>query len=169
MRRPAGWWSFGFVLVVVGCAATTPDLVTTVSVSTSATSTAPPSSAITTSTEASTTSLPTTTSTEAPTTTTVPPTTTEAPTTIAPATVPPTLPPTTTAAPPPPVASGAQPAPEPVCDPNYSGACVPIASDVDCAGGKGNGPAYVEGPVYVIGVDIYRLDADHDGIGCEGG
>ena len=28
------------------------------------------------------------------------------------------------------------------CDPNYSG-CVPIASDVDCAGGSGNGPAYV--------------------------
>jgi len=53
------------------------------------------------------------------------------------------------------------------CDPNYSGACVPVASDVDCAGGKGNGPAYVRGPVRVIGTDIYRLDADHDGIGCE--
>jgi hypothetical protein len=25
------------------------------------------------------------------------------------------------------------------CDPDYAGACVPIASDVDCAGGKGNG------------------------------
>jgi hypothetical protein len=53
------------------------------------------------------------------------------------------------------------------CDPNYAGACVPIASDVDCAGGKGNGPAYVRGPVRVIGEDIYELDADHDGIGCE--
>lgn len=53
------------------------------------------------------------------------------------------------------------------CDPNYAGACVPIASDVDCAGGKGNGPAYVRGPVQVIGTDIYELDADHDGIGCE--
>lgn len=52
------------------------------------------------------------------------------------------------------------------CDPNYSG-CVPIASDVDCAGGSGNGPAYVSGPVTVIGSDIYRLDADNDGIGCE--
>jgi resuscitation-promoting factor RpfB len=41
------------------------------------------------------------------------------------------------------------------CDPNYSGACVPIASDVDCAGGSGNGPAYVSGPVYVIGYDKY--------------
>lgn len=55
----------------------------------------------------------------------------------------------------------------PRCDPNYSGACVPIASDVDCAGGSGNGPAYVQGPVRVIGTDIYGLDADHDGIGCE--
>ncbi len=52
------------------------------------------------------------------------------------------------------------------CDPNYSG-CVPIASDVDCSGGTGNGPEYVAGPVKVIGSDIYRLDADNDGIGCE--
>ncbi|MFJ6538831.1 hypothetical protein ACIQH5_21585 [Paenarthrobacter sp. NPDC091711] len=54
------------------------------------------------------------------------------------------------------------------CDPNYAGACVPIASDVDCAGGSGNGPAYVKGPVTVIGTDIYQLDGnDNDGIGCE--
>jgi resuscitation-promoting factor RpfB len=53
------------------------------------------------------------------------------------------------------------------CDPNYSGACVPIASDVDCAGGGGNGPAYVQGPVRVVGTDIYDLDDDGDGIGCE--
>jgi resuscitation-promoting factor RpfB len=52
------------------------------------------------------------------------------------------------------------------CDPNYSG-CVPIAEDVDCAGGTGNGPAYVQGPVRVIGEDIYDLDNDNDGIGCE--
>jgi resuscitation-promoting factor RpfB len=52
------------------------------------------------------------------------------------------------------------------CDPNYSG-CVPIASDVDCAGGSGNGPAYVSGPVRVIGNDIYGLDRDNDGLGCE--
>jgi hypothetical protein len=52
------------------------------------------------------------------------------------------------------------------CDPNYSG-CVPIASDVDCSGGTGNGPAYVQGPVTVIGRDIYGLDRDGDGIGCE--
>jgi hypothetical protein len=54
------------------------------------------------------------------------------------------------------------------CDPNYSGACVPIASDVDCAGGSGNGPAYVQGPVTVTGSDIYGLDRDSDGVGCEG-
>lgn len=60
-----------------------------------------------------------------------------------------------------------QPAPQADgCDPNYSG-CVPIASDVDCAGGSGNGPAYVRGPIRVIGTDIYGLDRDHDGTACE--
>jgi len=53
------------------------------------------------------------------------------------------------------------------CDSNYSGACVPIASDVDCAGGSGNGPAYVSGPVTVVGNDIYDLDRDGNGTGCE--
>lgn len=53
------------------------------------------------------------------------------------------------------------------CDTNYEGACVPIASDVDCSGGSGNGPAYVRGPVYVVGSDIYGLDRDNDGVGCE--
>ncbi|GAB4105796.1 hypothetical protein GCM10028790_48150 [Micromonospora taraxaci] len=52
------------------------------------------------------------------------------------------------------------------CDPNYSG-CVPIASDVDCAGGSGNGPAYVSGPIRVIGSDIYDLDRDGDGTACD--
>jgi hypothetical protein len=41
------------------------------------------------------------------------------------------------------------------------------ASDVDCAGGSGNGPAYVQGPVRVVGTDIYGLDADGDGIGYD--
>lgn len=53
------------------------------------------------------------------------------------------------------------------CDPNYAMACVPVASDVDCAGGSGNGPAYVQGPVKVVGRDIYKLDRDKDGYGCE--
>lgn len=56
---------------------------------------------------------------------------------------------------------------EPECDPNYSGECVPIASDVDCGGGSGNGPAYVYGVVKVIGSDIYDLDRDNDGYGCD--
>lgn len=51
------------------------------------------------------------------------------------------------------------------CHPSYSG-CVPIVSDVDCAGGAGNGPAY-SGRVQVIGSDEYGLDGDGDGIGCE--
>lgn len=53
------------------------------------------------------------------------------------------------------------------CDPNYSGACVPIDSDVDCAGGSGSGPSYVSGPVTVVGEDIYGLDRDGNGTGCE--
>jgi hypothetical protein len=53
------------------------------------------------------------------------------------------------------------------CDPNYSGACVPVDSDVDCAGGSGNGPSYVSGPVTVVGNDIYKLDNDGNGTGCE--
>lgn len=52
------------------------------------------------------------------------------------------------------------------CDPNYSG-CVPIASDVDCADGSGDGPAYVRGPIRVIGHDKYGLDRDNDGWACE--
>jgi resuscitation-promoting factor RpfB len=53
------------------------------------------------------------------------------------------------------------------CDSNYAQACVPIASDVDCASGSGNGPEYVAGPVLVVGTDIYDLDRDGDGIACE--
>jgi hypothetical protein len=62
------------------------------------------------------------------------------------------------------------PAPEPAsdsgCDSNYSG-CVPIASDVDCGGGSGDGPAYLDGSVSVIGSDVYGLDSDSDGTACE--
>lgn len=68
------------------------------------------------------------------------------------------------------------PAPAPVplvqqgggdCNGNYSGACVPNASDVDCAGGSGDGPAYVHGPVTIVGTDVYQLDRDGDGIACD--
>jgi hypothetical protein len=61
----------------------------------------------------------------------------------------------------------APPVPADNCDPNYVGACVPAdASDVDCAGGSGDGPEYV-GPVQVVGSDPYGLDADGDGYACE--
>jgi hypothetical protein len=53
------------------------------------------------------------------------------------------------------------------CDPNYSGACLdPYASDYDCEGGSGDGPAYT-GTVAVVGEDHYGLDSDNDGTGCE--
>lgn len=67
--------------------------------------------------------------------------------------------------PPPPVVAPAPAAS--ACDGNYTGACVPIASDVDCAGGSGNGPAYVTGPVRIVGSDVYDLDRDGDGIACD--
>ena len=62
-----------------------------------------------------------------------------------------------------------KPKPKPAsnCDPNYAGACVPVASDVDCAGGSGDGPAYVQGPVRVVGEDIYDLNRDDDNIACD--
>ena len=51
------------------------------------------------------------------------------------------------------------------CHPSYS-PCLPVVSDVDCAGGMGNGPAFT-GRVMVIGPDVYGLDGDGDVIGCE--
>jgi hypothetical protein len=54
----------------------------------------------------------------------------------------------------------------PNCTPGYD-PCIPPGPDVDCAGGTGNGPRYVQGPITVTGNDPYRLDADHNGIGCE--
>ncbi len=55
------------------------------------------------------------------------------------------------------------------CDPNYEGACLQDGiGDYDCAGGSGNGPNYVTGPIYVIGADPFGLDRDGDGVACEG-
>ena len=51
------------------------------------------------------------------------------------------------------------------CHPSYD-PCVPIASDVDCESGSGDGPVYT-GMVTVIGPDEYGLDDNGDGIGCE--
>jgi endonuclease YncB( thermonuclease family) len=45
--------------------------------------------------------------------------------------------------------------------------CLPPGPDVDCAGGSGNGPRYVNGPVRVSGDDPYGLDSDNDGVACE--
>lgn len=132
---------------------------------TSSTSTAPtttpttttPSS--TTSAALTTTAPPTTLPVPAPTTLPLPPplppTTVR---TISPTTRPPPPPPTTTVRPPP--STGAS------CHPSYT-PCVPVASDVDCGGGSGNGPAYVWTKVKVIGPDVYGLDADNDGWGCD--
>ncbi|MDA2933542.1 hypothetical protein MYX82_04280 [Acidobacteria bacterium AH-259-D05] len=55
---------------------------------------------------------------------------------------------------------------EPQCHPSYSGCLNPNASDYDCAGGSGNGPYYT-GTVRVIGPDVFGLDRDGDGWGCE--
>jgi len=73
---------------------------------------------------------------------------------------------------------GPTPTPEPVatpvtlvgggsqCHPSYRGACLKIGVDYDCVGGSGDGPYYI-GLVEVVGYDEYRLDYDHDGLGCE--
>lgn len=67
-----------------------------------------------------------------------------------------------------------EPAPEPTpdCDPSYTNVCIPVGSaDYDCAGGSGNGPNYISGPVYVrhdvANPDPHGLDRDKDGVGCE--
>lgn len=46
--------------------------------------------------------------------------------------------------------------------------CIRPGPEVDCAGGTGGGPRYVNGPVYVSGPDPYGLDDDDDGVGCQG-
>jgi hypothetical protein len=65
-------------------------------------------------------------------------------------------------------ASAQIPPPEgPNCHPSYRGACLPLnGPDVDCEGGTGNGPIFV-GRVFVVGPDVYGLDRDGNGIGCE--
>lgn len=53
------------------------------------------------------------------------------------------------------------------CHPSYKGKCLKVnAGDYDCIGGSGDGPNYT-GRVRVVGTDVFRLDADKDGLGCE--
>lgn len=125
---------------------------------------------------------PTTTSTTQATTTTVEVTTTTAPPTTAAPT--PTSAPTTTAAPAttttrkPVTTTTAKPATTTTkkpatqssgCHTSYTRTCIPPdVSDADCAGGSGNGPFYVrEKNIGVVGPDVFDLDRDGDGIGCE--
>jgi hypothetical protein len=61
-----------------------------------------------------------------------------------------------------------QPTPASNCDPSYPDVCIPIGSaDYDCAGGSGNGPNYIQGPIRVLPPDPHGLDRDGDGWGCE--
>jgi hypothetical protein len=54
------------------------------------------------------------------------------------------------------------------CDPAYPGSCLHDGiGDYDCAGGSGNGPNYVSGPIRVRPPDPFDLDRDGDGLGCE--
>ena len=56
------------------------------------------------------------------------------------------------------------------CDPSYPDVCLdPAVEDYDCAGGSGNGPGYVEGPIRVLPPDPFDLDREGDGVGCENG
>jgi micrococcal nuclease len=48
------------------------------------------------------------------------------------------------------------------CHPSYT-PCLPIVGDLDCADVR----AMRKAPVRVEGPDDYRLDGDHDGVGCE--
>lgn len=72
-------------------------------------------------------------------------------------------PPPPSTAPPPPTTT-----PSRNCDPSYPDVCLdPTAVDYDCAGGSGNGPKYVSGPIRVRAPDPFDLDRDGDGWGCE--
>lgn len=117
----------------------------------------------------------TTTSTTVEPTTTIPPTTTTTVTTT-------TIPPTTTTLRPATVRPSTTAAPKPAtttttvkkpasssCHSSYTRTCIPPdVSDADCAGGSGNGPWYVrEKDIGVVGPDVFDLDRDGDGVGCE--
>jgi micrococcal nuclease len=79
----------------------------------------------------------------------------------------PTAPPTPKPTPKPTPRPTPKPTPKPTkkpssCHPSYT-PCLPIVADLDCPDVRAMGKA----PVEVIGPDDYRLDRDHDGLGCE--
>jgi hypothetical protein len=162
--RQGRWWGVAFVAALAWVAAASganSDQEEKVATSASnsvaevgrvASASAPATAPSTTST--STTTAPPTTTTIAPTTTTIAPTTT-------------TIAPTTTTAVRV-VTTQAPVAPVQQCTPGYR-PCIAPGSDVDCAGGTGNGPRYVAGPVSVDQAygDIYDLDRDGNGVGCQ--
>jgi len=83
---------------------------------------------------------------------------------IASAPPPPPLPPPPLPPPPPPPPA----VPASNCDPSYPEVCLHDGiGDYDCAGGSGNGPNYVDGPIKVLPPDPFDLDRDGDGTGCE--
>jgi hypothetical protein len=71
--------------------------------------------------------------------------------------------------PPPPFPAPPPPTPAPSgCHSSYQGYCLRVGiGDWDCAGGSGNGPNYVPVRVRVVGADVFDLDADNDGFGCD--
>jgi len=115
---------------------------------------------------AASTSEPTTTE---PPSTTAPTATNSAPTTVAPTTSKPQPATTRRATPTTRRAVPTTAAPARNCDPAYPDACLHDGiGDYDCAGGSGNGPNYVDGPITVRAPDPFDLDRDGDGVGCEG-
>jgi len=71
---------------------------------------------------------------------------------------------------PPPTTPPSTAAPSQNCDPAYPDDCLQDGiGDYDCAGGSGNGPNYVEGPITVLPPDPFGLDGNRDGVGCEQG
>jgi hypothetical protein len=51
--------------------------------------------------------------------------------------------------------------------PSTPGVCLdPNAVDYDCAGGSGDGPRYVDGPLEVRPPDPFDLDREGDGVGA---
>lgn len=73
-----------------------------------------------------------------------------------------------TTRPPQPRPSTTSAAPVRNCDPAYPDVCLHDGiGDYDCAGGSGNGPNYVSGPIRVLPPDPFGLDANGNGVGCE--